>query len=142
SMNGGNRLGSNSLTECLVFGARVGKQAAEDALEAATPPAKPLARMADAEQTRLLSDYLDKKGGGQRIAAIRRDMQTAMERGAGIYRTEESLKEAVEEVAALRERFRDLVIDDHDRAFNTELMAALELGNMLEVAETIVQSAL
>src|SRR2546427_4582615 len=74
SMNGGNRLGSNSLTECLVFGARVGKQAAEDALEAATPPAKALGRMAEAEQRRLLSDYLDKKGGGQRIAAIRRDM--------------------------------------------------------------------
>jgi succinate dehydrogenase/fumarate reductase flavoprotein subunit len=142
SMNGGNRLGSNSLTECLVFGARVGRQAAEDALEAATPPAKSLARMAEANQARLLSDYLDKKGGGQRIAAIRRDMQTAMERGAGIYRTEESLKEAVEQVAALRERYRDLVIDDHDRAFNTELVAALELGNMLEVAETIVQSAL
>jgi fumarate reductase flavoprotein subunit len=142
SMNGANRLGSNSLTECLVFGARVGKQAAQDSLEAGAAPGKPLAMMAEEEQGRLLADFLEKEGGGERIAAIRRDLQAAMERGAGIYRTEESLKDAVEEVAALRERYADVAIDDRDRAFNTELMAALELGNMLEVAETIVQSAL
>jgi fumarate reductase flavoprotein subunit len=142
SMNGANRLGSNSLTECLVFGARVGKQAAQDSLEAGAAPGKPLAMMAEEEQGRLLADFLEKEGGGERIAAIRQDLQAAMERGAGIYRTEESLKDAVEEVAALRERYADVAIDDRDRAFNTELMAALELGNMLEVAETIVQSAL
>jgi succinate dehydrogenase/fumarate reductase flavoprotein subunit len=65
-----------------------------------------------------------------------------MERGAGVFRTEESLKEAVEAVGALRERYRDVVLDDRDRAFNTQLVAALELGNMLDVAETIVRSGL
>ena len=142
SINGANRLGSNSLTECLVFGARVGKQAAEDSLEASTPVENPLTKMAESEQDRVVASYLDKEGGTERISAIRRDLQAAMERGAGIYRTEESLKEGVEEVATLRERFRDVAIDDRDRAFNTELVAALELGNMLEVAETIVQSGL
>jgi len=142
SINGANRLGSNSLTECLVFGARVGKQAAQDALEAGPPAENLLATQAEAEQERLLATYLEREGGGERIAPIRRDLQSAMERGAGIYRTEESLKQAVEDVAALRERYANVAIDDRDRAFNTELVAALELANMLEVAETIVGSAL
>ena len=142
SINGANRLGSNSLTECLVFGARVGKRAALDALDAEAPAGNPLAELAEAEQDRLVTTYLESEGGGERIAAIRRDLQTAMERGAGIFRTEESLKEAVEEVRRLQERYLSLAVHDHDRAFNTELVAALELGNMLEVAETVVRSAL
>ena len=141
SMNGANRLGSNSLTECLVFGARVGRQAAEDAMEAAAPAANPLTRMAEAEQERLVSEYLEKSGGSERIAGIRSDLQKTMERGVGVFRTEESLKEAVEEVRTLIDRYQDLALDDRDRAFNTELVSALELANMLDVAQTIVGSA-
>ncbi|HEV8572140.1 MAG TPA: FAD-binding protein [Actinomycetota bacterium] len=142
SINGANRLGSNSLSECLVFGARAGRQAAEDALDATGPTRGPLAKLAQAEQDRLVGDYLDKTGGRERIGAIRRDLQAAMEKGAGIFRTEESLKDAVEEIRGLRGRYRDLSLDDHDRAFNTELVAALELGNMLDVAEAVVASGL
>jgi fumarate reductase flavoprotein subunit len=142
SINGANRLGSNSLSECLVFGARVGTQAAEDALDATAPTRSPLVKLAQAEQARLVGDYLDKPGGGERVGAIRRALQAVMEKGAGIFRTEESLKEAVEQIRNLRERYSNLSLDDHDRAFNTELVAALELGNMLDVAETVVASAL
>ncbi len=142
SINGANRLGSNSLTECLVFGARVGRRAAEDALEATTPAQNPLIQMAEAEEARLAATHLEKPEGRERVAAIRRDLQQAMERGVGVYRTKESLKEAVEEVRALRDRYRDLALDDRDRAYNTELVAALELENMLEVAETVVGAAL
>jgi fumarate reductase flavoprotein subunit len=142
SINGANRLGSNSLTECLVFGARVGRQAAEDALEAGQPAADAALEQADAEQDRLVDTYLDRRTGPERISTIRSDLQTAMERGAGVYRTEESLKEAVEEVRRLRQRYADVALDDHDRAFNTELVAALELGNMLDVAEAVVRSGL
>jgi succinate dehydrogenase flavoprotein subunit len=142
SINGANRLGSNSLTECLVFGARVGKRAAEDAIEAVAPSTNPLATLAEAEQDRLSETYLDKSGGKERVASIRRDLQHAMERGAGVFRTEELLKRGVEEVAALRDRYQDLAIDDRDRAFNTELVTALELDNMLNVAQTVVESAL
>jgi len=142
SINGANRLGSNSLTECLVFGARVGHQAAREAKEAPTASGEALVKRAEAEQDLLASAYLDKQGGRERIAPIRRDLQAAMERGAGVYRTEESLKEAVEEVRALKERFADLALFDRDRAFNTELVSALELANMLEVAETVVASGL
>jgi fumarate reductase flavoprotein subunit len=142
SMNGANRLGSNSLSECLVFGARSGRQAAEDALGASQTDERPVEKLAQAEQARLVATYLEKERGRERISAIRRDLQAAMERGAGVFRTEESLKEAVEEVRGLRERYRDLALDDRDRAFNTELVAALELDNMLDVAETVVRSGL
>jgi fumarate reductase flavoprotein subunit len=142
SINGANRLGSNSLSECLVFGARAGRQAAEDALDAAAPTRRSLAKLAQEEQDRLVGDYLDKPGGGERVGTIRRDLQAVMEKGAGIFRTEESLKEAVEQIRRLREQYTKLTLDDHDRAFNTELIAALELGNMLDVAETVVASGL
>jgi fumarate reductase flavoprotein subunit len=142
SMNGANRLGSNSLSECLVFGARSGRQAAEDTLGASQTDERPVERLAQAEQARLVATYLEKERGRERISAIRRELQVAMERGAGVFRTEESLKEAVEEVRGLRERYRDMALDDRDRAFNTELVAALELENMLDVAETVVRSGL
>jgi len=98
--------------------------------------------MAEAEERRLAATYLEKTGGRERVAAIRRDLQQAMERGAGVYRTEESLEQAVQEVRALSDRYRDLALDDRDRAYNTELVAGLELENMLEVAETVVGAAL
>jgi len=142
SMNGANRLGSNSLSECLVFGARSGRQAAEDALGASQTDERPVEKLAQAEQARLVATYLEKERGRERISAIRRELQAAMERGAGVFRTEESLKQAVEEVRELRERYRDVSLDDRDRAFNTELVAALELENMLDVAETVVRSGL
>jgi fumarate reductase flavoprotein subunit len=141
SMNGANRLGSNSLTECLVFGARVGGQAAEDSLEAGAPSENPLAELAEAEQERLVETYLE-DGGAERIATIRKDLQTSLERGAGVFRTEESLRDAVAEVRTLRERYANVALDDRDRAFNTELVAALELDNMLDVAEAVVRSGL
>jgi fumarate reductase flavoprotein subunit len=142
SINGANRLGSNSLSECLVFGARAGKHAAQDAMETGEPAENPLVTVAQAEERRLVETYLDKRGGGERIAAIRKDLQGAMEGGAGVFRTEESLKEAVEAIRAIRERFRDLRLDDRDRAFNTELVAALELESMIDVAEAVVRSGL
>jgi succinate dehydrogenase flavoprotein subunit len=142
SMNGANRLGSNSLSECLVFGARSGRQAAEDTLGASQTDERPVEKLAQAEQARLVATYLEKERGRERISAIRRELQAAMERGAGVFRTEQSLKESVEEVRGLRERYRDMALDDRDRAFNTELVAALELENMLDVAETVVRSGL
>jgi len=101
-----------------------------------------VARLAEAEQRRLRVEYLEKTGGGRRVATIRRELQAAMERGAGIYRTEESLEESARELRRLRECARDLSLDDRDQTFNTELVTALELENMLDVAEAVVRSAL
>jgi fumarate reductase flavoprotein subunit len=141
SINGANRLGSNSLTECLVFGARAGRAAAVYAAEQRDPTGHILAQAMD-EQRRLEERFLRKTGGRERIATIREDMQKTMEESAGIYRTGMSLLTAAETLRKLQERFQTIALDDHTQTFNTELTSALELSCMLDVAETIVQSAL
>jgi fumarate reductase flavoprotein subunit len=140
SINGANRLGSNSLTELLVFGARAGRAAAAFALEQKEPGGHVLAQAID-EKQRLEEQFLRKTGGRERIATIREEMQKTVEKGAGIYRTGASLQEAAENLLNLQERFRDVAIEDHSHTFNTELTAALELFFMLDVAEAIVQCA-
>ncbi len=141
SINGANRLGSNSLTEILVFGARAGQAAAAFASTQSESAPAILAQAHD-EQQRLEEQFLDKTGGRERIATLRGEMHEAMEESAGIYRTGTTLEKATEKLQSLRERSRDLALDDHSYTFNTELTAALELSYMLDVAETIVQSAL
>ena len=141
SINGANRLGSNSLTEILVFGARAGKAAAAFAAEQGGPNPSILAQAHD-EQRRLEEKFLRKTGGRERIATLRVEMHEAMEESAGIYRTGATLEKAVEKLQSLQERFHNLALDDRSSTFNTELTAALELSYMLDGAEAIVQSAL
>jgi fumarate reductase flavoprotein subunit len=141
SINGANRLGSNSLTELLVFGARAGKAAAQFAMDQKRPGSAITALVSD-EVRRLESQFLNNEGGNERIATLRREMHQAMESGAGIYRNEASLKRSEEVIRNLQERFRNLSLDDHSYTFNTELIAALELSYVLDVAEAMVQSAL
>jgi fumarate reductase flavoprotein subunit len=140
SINGANRLGSNSLPECLVFGARAGMEAA---LWASTQEAVDPAIMAQAndERRRIESQFLNRTGGGERIASIRDGMQKAVESAAGIYRDEATLQQGISDIADLQERFENITLDDHSHTFNTELVSALELGFMLDVAQTIVYSA-
>jgi fumarate reductase flavoprotein subunit len=141
SINGANRLGSNSLTECLVFGARAGRDAAEFASVQKMPGRHLLAQAAD-EEARLDDQFLNKSGGRERIATIREEMQKTMEQSAGIYRSGELLERGANKLRELQERFLDVGLDDHSRTFNTELVAALELGSMLDVAEAMIQCAL
>jgi fumarate reductase flavoprotein subunit len=141
SINGANRLGSNSLPECLVFGARAGRAAARFAAEQKVPNGKAMAQAVD-EERRLESQFLSKPGGGQRISTIREEMQGSVENGAGIYRDQKALTQSAQKLHELQERYLDIRLDDHNRTFNTELQAALELGFMLDVAESIVQCAL
>src|SRR6058998_583604 len=140
SINGANRLGSNSLTECLVFGARAGKAAADFACEQQTPRPSILAQGGD-EQQRIEEQFLRKTAGRERIATLRAEMQQTVEEAAGIYRTGATLEKAAEKLHSLQERFHDVALDDRSYTFNTELTAALELSYMLDVAEAIVQSA-
>jgi fumarate reductase flavoprotein subunit len=141
SINGANRLGSNSLTEILVFGARAGKAAAAFAREQHAPRPTLLAQAHD-EQQRIEEQFVRKTGGRERIATLRAQMQQTVEEAAGIYRTGIALEKAAEKLQSLQERFHDLALDDRSHTFNTELTAALELSYMLDVAEAIVQSAL
>jgi len=140
NLNGANRLGSNSLTECLVFGARAGRAAAEFAEQSGLVDPSVEAQVRD-EQRRLHDDFLTSTHGTERIAALRAEMQTTMEEGAGIYRTGTTLDAAVETMGRLRQRARHLKLDDRSRTFNTELVSALELGYMLDLAEVILRSA-
>jgi fumarate reductase flavoprotein subunit len=142
SINGANRLGSNSLTECLVFGARAGLAAASFAVDARSPDRAVTAQAAD-EQRRLEATLAARQEDGSvRIADVRAEMQTIMEESAGIYRTAGVLQAAAGRLRQLQERAQRLALDDRSRTFNTELISALELSFMLDVAETIVQSAL
>jgi fumarate reductase flavoprotein subunit len=141
-LNGANRLGSNSLPECLVFGAAAGRAAARDARERAAPTANPIAALVSDERRRIERSYLERTDGSDRVGIIREDLQRAMDRHAGVFRTQEGLEEMAAELPRLRERLRHARLDDRSRTFNTELVQALELEFLLDSAETIVHSAL
>jgi len=140
SMNGANRLGSNSLTECLVFGARAGVEAVAHARAASVGDEAPLRSQTEAEAARI--DALrGRKKGGEKIAQIRHEMQLSMERGCGVYRNQAAMQQTVAELAQLKGRYADLVLEDSSKVFNTEILQALELGNLLDVAEAVAVAA-
>jgi fumarate reductase flavoprotein subunit len=140
SLNGANRLGSNSLTECLVFGAAAARKAVAYARDSDDGNTAAIRRMGDEEAARI--DALrGKKRGGEKISQIRRELNETMESGCGVYRDQSSMDATVRVVAQLKGRFADLALEDESSVFNTELVAALELGNLLDVAEALAISA-
>jgi fumarate reductase flavoprotein subunit len=139
SLNGANRLGSNSLTECLVFGARSGLAALEHARGTNGANEAACRRQTEEEAARVAA--LRGKRGGERMAQLRRELHATMEEGCGVYREQASMDATVHAVAALRGRYDDLGLEDKSSVFNTELLAALELGNMIAVAEALAVSA-
>ena len=142
SINGANRLGSNSLTELLVFGARAGRGAAEFAAQTQGGSADEEAqRLAEAAEERVL-ELFRRSAGDENVAGLRRDMNTAMEAGAGIYRSEDDLQTCTTELSQIRERYKNVALTDKSNVFNTDLMEVLELGSMIEVACAMACSAL
>jgi fumarate reductase flavoprotein subunit len=141
SINGANRLGSNSLAEILVFGARAGRNAATRAKEHPHLATDALARLTADEQRRIARDWINRMDGTERLAAIRAELNDAME-GCGIFRTEATLRVTAQTVAELKERVRRVALDDHSLSFNTELTAALELEFMIHIAEAVTHSAM
>jgi len=141
NINGANRLGSNSLPELLVFGARAGRAAAEFAATA-RDPAPAVATQAGDERRWLENELLHPTGGRESLATLREEMQKTMEESAGIYRTGASLERGAAKLRELQDRFGHVELHDRTHTFNTERVAALELSFMLDVAEAIVSSAL
>jgi fumarate reductase flavoprotein subunit len=139
SINGANRLGSNSLTEILVFGARAGKSAAAFARQQGATSSGVQAQVHD-EQKRLSS--LLSGGGSESIAGLRKEMHDTMEKGADIYRTQASLASSADKIRELQERVAHVNVTDASLTFNTEVTAAIELTYMLDGAEAIIHSAL
>lgn len=141
SINGANRLGSNSLTELLVFGARAGRSAGEYAARQNGYSDK-LDSLYRDEMNRIEKLFLSNQKGSVKISEIRNKMHKAMEEGAGIYRSEASLLKSQNEIEELNGKIKDIRLTDKGKVFNTELIDALEQSSMLDVAEAIIQSAL
>ena len=142
TINGSNRLGSNSLTECLVFGGFSGTAAAQHALEEGAGTSSAAESLAADEVNRIQKDFLAKEGGTESISGLRTEMNLTMEEGCGVYRTKEALEKTTQTLAELRERFQNVTIEDRASVFNTELMSALELDFMLDVARCLAVAAL
>jgi fumarate reductase flavoprotein subunit len=140
SLNGANRLGSNSLTECLVFGASAGLNGLEFARGTSAGNEDALRGQVEEEAARIEA-LRGNKTGGERISQLRREMNDTMESGCGVYRQQDSMNATVQTMKSIRERLADLRLEDDSKVFNTELISALELINMVDVAETLAVSA-
>jgi fumarate reductase flavoprotein subunit len=141
SINGANRLGSNSLTELLVFGARAARSAARFAAAHPDVNARAITAQAEEEQHRLVQRWFQ-GGGRETIVGIRVELNKTMEEGCGIYRSEASLRQTCDAIRQLKQRYGQVAITDKSLSFNTELTAAIELGFLLDAAEAVAYSAL
>jgi len=139
SVHGANRLGANSVLEALFFGRHVGQQMVkdiEDGLEFKEC-------FSGAEEKALKEiEYILKNNGNERVSKLRNELQESMTKNAGVFRTKESLEEQKEIIKNLKERFKDIRIDDKSSVYNTDLQEALELGHMLDYSAFIVEGAL
>jgi succinate dehydrogenase / fumarate reductase flavoprotein subunit len=137
SVHGSNRLGTNSLLDINVFGKRAGNNAVDYAETAEFRPIP-----ADAAQgVRTLVDSLRDSSGTERIGALRKELQDEMDRNAQVFRTDESLEKVTQTIHGLRERYKNVSIHDKGQRFNTDLLEAIELGFLLDLAEVVVYSA-
>lgn len=137
SVHGSNRLGTNSLLDINVFGKRAGNNAVAYAQGAdwVPLPDDPTAGV------RAILDLVREGDGTERIAVIRRELQEAMDRNAQVFRTDESLKEVGELITTLRARYKNIAVQDKGKRFNTDLLEAVELGFLLDLAEVVVHCA-
>jgi succinate dehydrogenase / fumarate reductase flavoprotein subunit len=138
SVHGANRLGTNSLLDINVFGKRAGIAAARYSagVELVDLPARPDAAVVE------LRDRLLAGSGGERVATLRRTLQESMDAGAQVFRTAESLGSTLEVIRDLKRRYADVTVQDKGRSYNTDLLEAVELGFLLDLAEVVVTGAL
>ncbi len=134
SVHGANRLGTNSLLDINVFGKRAGRYAVEYAKKAKQVPMPE-------EAAKDVIDLLNKvraANGKEKVAQLRKELQETMDKNAQVFRTEETLNEALEKIAELRKRYENISIQDQGKRFNTDLLEAVELGFLLDLAEVTV----
>ncbi len=138
SVHGANRLGANSLLEALFFGKTAGKTIIEDLdnLEMQKATQEDAKTMVDEY------NWIKSNNGNERVAKLRDELQNSMSADAGVFRTEESLQKELEKLYELRERYKNIRIDDKSSTYNTDLQEAIELGHMLDYSLFIVQGAI
>jgi len=141
SLNGANRLGSNSLVELLVFGKSAALSAIAHMQGLPKPNTAALQARANESQARV-RELFSRTDGTESMSGLRKEMMDTMEKNAGLYREEIGLKEAVAKLAELRQRYNKIVLHDKSNVFNTDLFQVLELGSMLDCAEALAVSAL
>ena len=139
SVHGGNRLGANSLLDTIVFGRRSGKHAA--GYVKSVPDSKGGENLLAAEQKRI-NDLLARPYTGETHARLRLELATMMDKNVGVYRDEAGLNEAIAKVHDIKRRYQSVAVGDKSRVYNQALTFALELGFMIDIAETVVRSAL
>ncbi|MFJ3381971.1 succinate dehydrogenase flavoprotein subunit [Curtobacterium sp. NPDC090217] len=137
SVHGSNRLGTNSLLDINVFGKRSGNNAAEwvKTAEFLPLPEDPAANV------RGMLEQLRASTGTERVAALRKELQEEMDKNAQVFRTDESLARVTETIHTLRNRYMNVAVQDKGKRFNTDLLEAVELGFLLDLAEVVVYSA-
>ena len=137
SVHGANRLGTNSLLDINVFGKRAGIYAVEYAREADFVPV-PDDAISDVEK---LLAIARNSTGTEKVAVLRKELQDTMDKNAQVYRTEESLNEALDKIAELRTRYQNIQVQDRGKRFNTDLLEAIELGFLFDLSEVLVMTA-
>lgn len=138
SVHGSNRLGTNSLLDINVFGKRAGIAAAEYSKTATLPELPDGA----ADRTVDMIETMRRSNGSELIGAIRKDLQETMDTHVQVFRTEETLRTALSDIEALRERYKNVGIHDRGKRYNLDLLEAVELGFLLEIAEVVTVAAL
>jgi succinate dehydrogenase / fumarate reductase, flavoprotein subunit len=139
SVHGANRLGSNSLLECVVYGRRVGRSIANYVINRAMPEIDEQKYLQGCEKR--IQDLLNQEGN-IRIKSLRQNFQDAMTEHCGVFRTEEVMTEGLKQIRQLMTKYDQIFLDDKQRQWNTELVEALELQNIMIVGEMILTSAL
>ena len=138
SVHGSNRLGTNSLLDIVVFGRECGKRAAEYAAHADRLPLP-----ADPEgRVREQLDRLRSASGSEKVASVRKELQQVMFEQVGVFRSQDGMSEAVDKIGRMKDRYREVRLDDRGKVFNTDLLEAWELGCLLDIAEVTAVSAL
>jgi succinate dehydrogenase / fumarate reductase flavoprotein subunit len=138
SVHGSNRLGTNSLLDINVFGKRAGRYSVEyaNSAEFAPLPEDP------AKEVREMIESARGAEGTERLAVLRKELQVEMDRNAQVFRTDDSLRSVAKTIHSLRERYKKIGIHDRGKRYNTDLLEAIELGFLLDIAEVVVASAL
>jgi succinate dehydrogenase / fumarate reductase flavoprotein subunit len=138
SVHGANRLGTNSLLDINVFGKRSGVASANHANESEWP----VLPENGAAQVETLMETLRQSNGSERVHILRRELQETMDMNAQVYRTDETLRQALSDVRSISARYKNVGIMDRGQRYNTDLLEAIELGFLLDLAEVLVVGAL